>query len=39
VRCFDVTVWAGEAFPLEKALEAVQASLKVGRGGKVLLEG
>lgn len=32
-------VHQGEAFPLEKAVEAVQTSVKVGRGGKVLLEG
>lgn len=29
----------GESYPLEKVLEAVEASLKVGRGGKIILEG
>ncbi|CAL8467495.1 g7033 [Coccomyxa elongata] len=31
--------YTGEVFPLEKAAEAVQASLRVGRGGKILIEG
>ncbi|KAK9916376.1 hypothetical protein WJX75_001994 [Coccomyxa subellipsoidea] len=31
--------YTGEVFPLEKTVDAVKASLNVGRGGKVLIEG
>ena len=31
--------YTGEVYPLEKWVEAVEASIKTGRGGKVLLEG
>ena len=31
--------YTGKVYPLEKALEAVEASTKQARGGKILLEG
>ena len=31
--------YTGEVYPLEQWAEAVEASIKTGRGGKVLLEG
>lgn len=31
--------YTGDVYPLEKALEAVEASVKQARGGKILLEG
>ena len=31
--------YTGETYPLDKALEAVEASVKQARGGKILLEG
>lgn len=39
VQSLSVLVLAGETYPLEKAAEAVNASLKDARGPKILLVG
>lgn len=31
--------WAGKTYPLDEAVQATEDSLKVGRGGKLYLQG